>query len=171
MRLAGPLLFVAVLVLDQATKWLALRELLGRGAIEVTSFFNLVLVWNTGVSFGFMQGRGELGRWLLIGVAVVIGVALAVWLWRERRPLVQAALWLVLAGAVGNVIDRLRFGAVVDFLDFHLGGQHWPAFNVADSTIVIGAGLLLVDAFMPQRAKPADAGPDGPDRAHGPDAR
>jgi signal peptidase II len=85
----------------------------------VTPFFNLVLVWNTGVSFGMLAGAGGASPWILIGLGGAIAAVVAFWLARERRALPRAALWLVLAGALGNVVDRVRFGAVVDFLDFH----------------------------------------------------
>jgi signal peptidase II len=151
--LHGLLLMLTVLVLDQATKWLALASLEPYRPIEVTPFFNLVLVWNRGVSFGLFAGAGDHGPWLLTLTTVGIGALLIVWLRRETRPVVQAALWLVLAGAAGNLIDRVRFGAVVDFLDFHALGYHWPAFNVADSAIVVGAGLILLDSLvLSQRA-------------------
>ena len=130
---------------------LVLRHLVLGQPVEVTPFFDLVLVWNQGVSFGLLNGggrqlalvadrprRGHRGAPDRVALARAAGAA-------------QAALWLVLAGALGNVTDRLRFGAVVDFLDFHLGGLHWPAFNVADSAIVIGAGLLLIDGLFSRR--------------------
>lgn len=152
----GLALALAVLALDQATKWLALGTLLGRGPVVVTPFFNLVLVWNRGVSFGMLAGSGA---WALTLMAAGIGAFVVVWLYRETRPLTRAALWLVLAGAVGNVIDRVRFGAVVDFLDFHAFGYHWPAFNVADSAIVVGAGLILLDSLvLSQRTNPLGRG-------------
>jgi signal peptidase II len=141
----GAVLALAVLMLDQATKWLALQGLDPFSPVAVTPFFNLVLVWNRGVSFGMFAGSGA---WLLTLMAAGIGAFLIVWLYREPRGVTRAALWLILAGAVGNVIDRVRFGAVVDFLDFHAFGYHWPAFNVADSAIVIGAGLILLDSLV-----------------------
>ncbi|MEK0084225.1 signal peptidase II [Benzoatithermus flavus] len=152
----GLLLALGVLVLDQATKWLAIEGLADRPPLAVAPFFNLVLVWNRGVSFGMLAGSGA---WALTLVAAAIGAFLVVWLYRESRSVTRAALWLVLAGAVGNVIDRVRFGAVVDFLDFHAFGYHWPAFNVADSAIVIGAGLILLDSLvLSQRANPLGRG-------------
>jgi signal peptidase II len=147
-QLGGLLLALTVLVLDQATKWLALASLDLYEPVAVTPFFNLVLVWNRGVSFGMLAGgHSTWGPWLLTAMAAAIGAFLIVWLLRETRAVTRTALWLVLAGAVGNVIDRLRFGAVVDFLDFHAFGYHWPAFNVADSAIVIGACLILLDSL------------------------
>jgi signal peptidase II len=140
-----------VLILDQITKHLVLLELTDRPPAAVTGFFNLVLVWNRGVSFGLFASAPDWGPWILVVVTLAICAALAVWLVREDRALPGYAIWLVLAGATGNLIDRLRFGAVVDFLDFHLGGYHWPAFNVADSAIVVGAGLLLLDGLVLSR--------------------
>jgi signal peptidase II len=148
---AGLALAVAVLAADQLTKHLVLQHLDPGEPILIAPFFDLVLVWNRGVSFGLLNGAGGSSPWWLIGLAGVIAALLIAWLWRETRALPQAALWLVLAGALGNVADRLRYGAVVDFLDFHLGGYHWPAFNVADSAIVIGAGLLLLDGLFLRR--------------------
>jgi len=139
---------LAVLVADQISKWLVLQGLDPYHPVEVTPFFNLALVWNRGVSFGMLNGLGDHGPWVLTALAASIGAFLLIWLYRETRPVSRVALWLVLAGAVGNTIDRLRFGAVVDFLDFHVGGLHWPAFNVADSAIVIGAGLILLDSLV-----------------------
>ncbi len=144
----GRLLALAVLVLDQVTKWLALASLDPYQALVVTPFLNLILVWNRGVSFGMLAAIGDYGPWLLTALAAGIGAFLIVWLYRETRPLTRIALWLVLAGAIGNAVDRIRFGAVVDFLDFHALGYHWPAFNVADSAIVIGAGLILLDSLV-----------------------
>jgi signal peptidase II len=145
---AGLLLALAVLALDQATKWAALDWLDPYRPVAVTPFFNLVLVWNRGVSFGMFAEAGDHGPWLLTLLAAAIGAFLVVWLHREARPVTRLALWLVLAGASGNLIDRVRFGAVIDFLDFHAFGYHWPAFNVADSAIVVGAGLILLDSVV-----------------------
>jgi signal peptidase II len=150
-RAAVPLVIGLVLILDQLSKWLMLGWLRPFEAVAVSPFLNLVLVWNRGVSFGMFRDAGDLGPWLLMALAVAIGVGLVVWLTRERRPLSRLALALILAGAIGNLIDRLRFGAVVDFLDFHAMGYHWPAFNVADSAIVVGAGLLLLDSLRGDR--------------------
>ena len=149
----GLALALLVLVLDQATKWIVLRELDPYTPVAVTPFFNLVLVWNRGVSFGMFAEAGDHGPWLLTALAAAIGAFLLVWLYRETRPVPRLALWLVLAGAVGNSIDRLRLGAVVDFLDFHAFGYHWPAFNVADSAICIGAGLILLDSLVLSQSK------------------
>jgi signal peptidase II len=140
---------LAILLVDQASKAIVLALL--AEPIRVTGFFNLVLVWNRGVSFGMLGGLGASAPWLLIGLALAVAVALTIWLWREARVLTGLALGLVIGGALGNAIDRARFGAVVDFLDFHLSGYHWPAFNVADSAIVVGAGLLVLDGLRAGR--------------------
>ena len=147
----GPGVLVAglVLVLDQVTKAWALAGLAPGTVREVTSFFDLVLVWNRGMSFGMLRAADQ--PWLLIGLAFVIALALLTWLVRETKPWSRLALCLVLAGALGNVIDRLRHGAVVDFLDFHLGTWHWPAFNVADAAITVGAVLLVLDGLLLSR--------------------
>ena len=101
------------------------------------------------------DSHSRCGPILLIALALVISVALLIWLWRVENRLVAVAIGMVLGGALGNVIDRFRFQAVVDFLDFHAFGYHWPAFNVADSAISIGVGLLLYDALFENRRKAA----------------
>jgi signal peptidase II len=111
------------------------------GPLALLPFFNLVEVWNPGISFGMFRELTH-GQWLLSGMAIVITVILLRWLWRTDDRLTATALCLVIGGAIGNIIDRLRYGSVADYLDFHLGGYHWPAFNVTDMAIVIGVGLL-----------------------------
>ncbi|MGF1610933.1 MAG: signal peptidase II [Kiloniellales bacterium] len=144
------LLALLVIVLDQASKWLILEVVMQPPrVVRVTSFFNLVLTYNTGVSFGLFGGEREWQPWLLSGLALAIVVALLLWLRHQERPLPALAVGLIVGGAIGNVIDRLRFGAVVDFLDLHAAGWHWPAFNVADSAISIGVVLLLLDGLFP----------------------
>jgi signal peptidase II len=138
-----------VVVLDQLSKW-AILTWLDR-ALALTPFLNLVVVWNRGVSFGMFDSDGELAPWLLSGLALAVVVALLVWLRRVEHLLPGVGLGLIIGGAVGNVIDRMRFGAVIDFLDVHALGWHWPAFNVADSAICIGAALLLVDGLLMHR--------------------
>jgi signal peptidase II len=148
----GLLVAVPVVLLDQLTKWLVLADLTDAPrTVVVTGFFNLVLVWNRGVSFGMFNADSTWGPTILAGVAVVISVCLVIWLRRVTSPLVATAIGLVLGGAIGNVIDRARFGAVVDFLDFHAFGYHWPAFNVADSAITVGVALLLYDSLFERR--------------------
>lgn len=119
------------------------------GIIEVASFFNLVEVWNHGVSFGIFKGMAY-GQWLLSGLSLIITAALLFLLSRTKDRFSIAAYSLVIGGAIGNVIDRLRFGAVADYLDFHLSGYHWPAFNVTDMAIVSGVFLLLAVHTWPE---------------------
>jgi signal peptidase II len=147
----GLVLAAFVIVLDQISKvaLLMTMEELGGRFIEVTSFFSIVQVMNRGVSFGmFNDAQSELGGVIFSLLAAAIVVMLLVWLWRARSTIIAIGTGLVIGGAVGNVIDRLRLGAVVDFLDFHLGAWHWPAFNVADSAICIGVALLVLDGLL-----------------------
>ncbi len=148
----------AVVVIDQLTKWWMLAALGGPpGIIAITPFFNLVLVENRGISFGLLSSRARWLPWLLVAFALVIGAALIHWLGRVQKRWLAAAIGLVLGGALGNAIDRVVHGAVVDFFDFHLAGFHWPAFNVADSAIVVGVAALLIDGLMGGRERPKKA--------------
>ena len=115
--------------------------------VPVTGFFNLVLGYNTGVSFGMLGGSG-LPAWALSVIATAVAAALMVWLSRTQDAFVATALGLLIGGALSNGLDRLRNGAVTDFLDFHLAGWHWPAFNVADVGVVCGATLLMLDGAL-----------------------
>ncbi|MBS0549934.1 MAG: signal peptidase II [Proteobacteria bacterium] len=143
-------LVAATLIADQASKELLLRYLLKTGAAVqvIENFFRLVIVWNPGVSFGILGGDKALPPWVLSAVAIAVCVGLFLWLRRIDRPLTCWGIGLVIGGAIGNVIDRARWGAVFDFADFHLGQWHWPAFNVADSAIVVGVGLMLIDSLV-----------------------
>lgn len=135
------LLALGVFVLDQASKQWVLALFVGMPPpVEVTGFFNLVLVLNKGVSFGLFSGLDAVYAMIAITSTVACGVA--VWLWRLQDLWLTWPLGLVLGGAVGNICDRFYYGGVVDFLDFHVAGFHWPAFNVADSAIVIGVVLI-----------------------------
>ena len=151
-------LVVVTLTLDQLSKHLLLGYLLKAGALVtvIDGFFRLVIVWNRGVSFGLLGGDRPLPAWLLSGVAIAVCVGLFIWLRRTDRSLTGWGLGLVMGGAIGNVIDRARWGAVFDFADFHVNQWHWPAFNVADSAIVLGVGLMLLDSVIGdrQRARP-----------------
>ncbi|WP_019594951.1 signal peptidase II [Thioalkalivibrio sp. ALM2T] len=146
----GLLIAVAIVLADQVTKVWAEHALTLFAPVEVTSFFNLSLVYNPGAAFSFLAGAGDWGRWLLTGIAMMIGLLILFWLARLPRQAWWSvtALGLVLGGAIGNLIDRVRYGAVVDFLDFHWAGYHWPAFNVADMAIVVGAITLIVATFI-----------------------
>ncbi|BAI71343.1 signal peptidase II [Azospirillum sp. B510] len=153
--LFGLIVAVIVVALDQISKWWILEQVMQPvpHVIEVTSFFNLVLVWNFGVSFGTFAGGGAMMPYILSAVAAVIAVCLISWLRQAERRLVALALGFIIGGAVGNVADRLMHGAVVDFLDFHLAGWHFWAFNVADSGISVGVVLLLIDGLFAGREK------------------
>ncbi len=137
------------LALDQLSKFWILDSVMDPPrTIAVAPFFDIVLVWNRGVSFGLFEREGP---WLLLAIAAAIVTVLVVWLARTRRRLLALALGLVIGGALGNAGDRLMHGAVVDFLDFHAGDLHWPAFNVADSAITIGVALMLLDGLFERR--------------------
>ena len=140
---------LAVVIADQATKVAAVALLDPASSVELIPVLDLVLAYNTGAAFSFLSTAGGWQRWLFIGLAVAICGFILHWL----RDLPRGARWfplalsLILGGAVGNVIDRVRIGAVVDFIDFHVGDWHWPAFNVADSAICVGAVLLVLGMF------------------------
>ena len=140
----------ALVVVDQIVKVLVLQWLRFGEVVEVTPFFNLVLVYDPGAAFSFLAGASGWQREFFVGVALVASGWITWMLYRHPdRLLFCVALTLILGGAIGNLIDRLWLGAVIDFLDFHVLGYHWPAFNVADSAISIGAVLLVWDAFRP----------------------
>lgn len=146
-----------VVGLDQVTKFVVVRAFALHEVLEVTPFFNLVLVYNRGAAFSFLSDAGGWQRELFIGIALVASVWIG-WLLKKhaQETLFCLALSLILGGAVGNVIDRVLYGGVVDFLDFHMLGYHWPAFNVADSAISCGAALLIWDAVRAKdKAAPA----------------
>jgi signal peptidase II len=147
-----------VFLLDQATKWVVTYplQLEMRRTIEITDFFNLHWTENYGVSMGFLTASSETGRWLLIGLTGAIATFVAVWMWREKRRDDSIALALVLGGALGNIVDRLRFGHVVDFADLHFGEwRPFLVFNVADAAITVGVLLLLVRALLMRDRKSA----------------
>jgi len=136
------------ILFDQLSKWWILNVVMvPPKIIEITSFFDLVLVYNRGASFGIFSNAPDWVGFALIVFAVLISIGLAFWMWHADGKLLAFALALVAGGAVGNVIDRIRLGAVVDFLDLHVGDWHWPAFNIADSAITIGVVLLILDSL------------------------
>lgn len=147
---------LAALAIDQASKAAALRfeDALSSG-IELLPVMNLVLVRNTGVSFGLLAAPPELGQWPVILLTAAIIAGLAVWLSRISDRRQAAAIGTIIGGGLGNVIDRLLHGGVTDFLDFHYAGLHWPAFNLADTFIVLGVLALLVTSARPKRAPAA----------------
>jgi signal peptidase II len=140
-----------VFALDQASKWVVAYplQLEFRHSIELTDFFNLTFVRNTGVSLGLLPAGGELGRWLLVAMTAAIAIFVGLWLWREKRRDDSTALAFVLGGALGNIVDRTRLGYVLDFADLHFGDwRPFLVFNVGDAAITIGVLLLLVRALL-----------------------
>jgi signal peptidase II len=150
----GIIAAIAVLALDQASKlWLLfVFDLAHRGAVKVTPFFDLVLAWNVGISFGWFQSNNQAAQIILMIVKAVAVIVLAIWMARSRTLLATVALGLIIGGAIGNAIDRFAYGAVVDFALFHLqiGGNtfSWYVFNLADVAIVAGVAALLYDSFL-----------------------
>jgi signal peptidase II len=144
---------IVVVILDQLSKAAILGFFAAHPFSEpLTPFFSLVLGYNRGMSFGFFNaGAGGLNALIFSLVAAAIVVALIWWLVRVTSPFLAVAIGLIIGGAVGNVIDRLRLGAVVDFLDFHVGLWHWPAFNLADSAICVGVAAMLLDGLLLRR--------------------
>jgi signal peptidase II len=151
---AGAIAAIATLVIDQASKlWLLfVFDIAHRGAVKVTPFFDLVLAWNVGISFGWFQNDGVLAQIVLTAIKAVAVIVLAVWMARSRNWLATVALGLIIGGAVGNAIDRVAYGAVVDFALFHIEiGEktfNWYVFNLADVAIVAGVAALLYDSFL-----------------------
>lgn len=138
-----------VVLLDQISKAIMLVWLEPYQTVAVLPMLNMTLAFNTGAAFSFLADAGGWQRWFFTGLALVVSVILIVWLTRipAHKRLESWSLTLILGGAVGNLIDRLVYGHVVDFIDVYLGSAHWPAFNVADSAICIGAVLLIIDSF------------------------
>ena len=146
---------IVVIFLDQMTKWWILTSVMTPPQrIPVTGILDLVLVYNRGVSFGLLGGAPSWATAALIVFALLLSMALCIWMWRADSLLLGTALGFVVGGALGNVIDRFLHGAVVDFLDFHAAGYHWPAFNVADSAITIGVVILIIDSLKSKPAEP-----------------
>ena len=140
---------LAVMVVDQISKWWIVSTVMTPPrVIPITPFFNLVMGWNKGISFGLFNNDSPLNALILPAVALVIVGFLAVWMFRAEKPLMALALGSVIGGAIGNVIDRFHYGAVADFLDVHVAGFHWPAFNVADAGICVGAVILVFDSLF-----------------------
>lgn len=171
-KIASLLIVFTVIVLDQFSKWmiteLVIRtssgdqpinllswlsnapERLDATQVEVLPFYNLVMVWNEGISFGlFNDGQiHEAMPLILSGFSLLLSFAFMLWMFSTKDRLTALSLALIVGGALGNVIDRLRFGAVIDFLDFHVAGFHWPAFNLADSCIVLGVAALVLGSLF-----------------------
>lgn len=145
-----------VIAVDQATKACILYDLMNPPTtIKVLPFLDIVLTWNKGVGFGLLQADTIIGKAGLIGLALAISIALGVWLYRTTDKLLLIGLSLIIGGAIGNIIDRLRFGAVVDFIYVHVYilGYHFPAFNMADSAITVGVCLLLLESYVRKKSE------------------
>lgn len=174
--LLGAILICAVIFIDQYTKWLVTETMLRMGGPESSGFFdwfttrkeigffvderekfktvlllpflNFVMVWNQGISFGLLDTNSPNMTLVFIGLSMLISSAMIIWLALNTKKMVAVALGLIIGGALANVIDRVRFNAVADFIDVHIGEHHWPAFNVADSCIVIGATILMLRSVL-----------------------
>lgn len=142
-------LSLLVVLLDQATKWVAVGLLVPFRPVPVVPLLNFTLMYNEGAAFSFLSSAGGWQRWFFAGFALVMTPVLVVWLLRLKphERIMAAALSLVAGGAVGNLIDRVLTGRVVDFIDFYVGTWHWPAFNIADSAITVGVALLLLTSL------------------------
>jgi signal peptidase II len=139
-----------VILLDQFTKQLAEALLTAYQAVKVLPFFDLTLMYNTGAAFSILSDQGGWQRWFFVSLALIVSGVLVIWLKRLRpdEKWVALALALIIGGAIGNLIDRILFGQVIDFVHLHYHQYYWPAFNVADSAISIGVAIMLVDAFV-----------------------
>ena len=149
-------LSLLVIVLDQATKYLAEALLVMHRPISVLPSLNLMLTYNTGAAFSFLADAGGWQRWFFLSLGLIVSIGLVAWLYRlkpeEKR--LAAALALILGGAIGNLIDRVWLGQVIDFIQLYYGHWYWPAFNIADSAITLGATLLVLDSFWSREASP-----------------
>jgi signal peptidase II len=155
-RRLGLTIAAIVFLFDQAVKWVVTYplQLPHRHTIEILPFFDLQWLKNTGVSMGLLNANGETGRWLLVALTAAIAAFVTFWLWREKRRDDVVALALVLGGALGNILDRVRLGYVVDYADLHFGDIHpFLVFNVGDAAITIGVLLLLVRALLTRERK------------------
>ena len=172
--LLGVAIILGVIILDQYTKWLVMETLLRLNGQEtgfldwlttqkkveffinerepfktltLMPFLSFVMVWNQGISFGIFNSNSQGAPLLLIGMSLIISAMLVIWLALDHRKTVAISLGLIIGGALANVVDRVRFNAVADFIDVHVQSYHWPAFNVADSCIVLGAGILMLTSL------------------------
>ena len=152
------LLSLVVVVADQLSKWLAEASLVPYQPVPVIPMFNLTLAYNTGAAFSMLSDASGWQRWFFITLTVVVVIVLFSWVWRMRADerLHAFSITLVLGGAIGNLIDRVIYGHVVDFLDVYYGSYHWPIFNIADSAITVGVLLLIIDMFINHKDEPAD---------------
>ncbi len=151
---------LAIFALDQLAKWIVSGplQLQSVGQIYVLPFFNLTWTENNGISLGLFNATTDLGRWMLVAVTSAIAISVAVWIGRERSRWDQAALGMILGGALGNILDRVRHGYVVDFADLHIGAfRPFLIFNIGDAAIVIGVVILLLRAFLVRSENPEES--------------
>lgn len=168
-KILGIVMIFTVIAFDQLSKWVV-TELVMKNtkeqslgfiewlstmptkpdymSYEILPFYNIVMVWNYGVSFGMFNNKSQENALILVGIAAIIAFILILWMLRANHKYVAIALGLAIGGAFGNIIDRIRFGAVADFIDIHAFGYHWPAFNVADSAIVVGIGYVIIHSLF-----------------------
>jgi signal peptidase II len=140
-----------VVAFDQLTKWMILKWVPLYDKIPVNSFLNITHQRNTGAAFSFLAGASGWQRWFFIGLATIVSIVIIAWLWRIRKQgpaILAAGLALVLGGAIGNVVDRVMLGSVVDFIQVYIGSWPFPSFNIADSAITVGAVFLIIDALF-----------------------
>ncbi len=144
-----------MLVIDQLTKYWVSSSMQLYQSIELTPFFNITYVLNPGAAFSFLADQDGWQRWFFAVIAAAASVLFFVWLWKTptSNKLLGFAVAMMLSGALGNLIDRVLLGHVIDFLDFYIGTNHWPAFNVADSAIFVGAAVMLFDSFKKEPEK------------------
>tara|TARA_A100001015_G_C14935492_1_gene690246 strand:- start:408 stop:899 length:492 start_codon:yes stop_codon:yes gene_type:complete len=149
------LITLFILLLDQIVKTIIVKNFFYGESQVVYSFFNVVRVHNSGAAFSFLSDAGGWQRWALSGLAILVSIMIIIWLSRLTREkwLESLSLSMILGGALGNLWDRLSFGYVVDFLDFHWMGWHFPAFNLADSAISLGAMVLILDSILVSRSE------------------
>jgi signal peptidase II len=155
----GVLLALVVILADQISKWWIVEKIMRPEGvvgtpfftperIEILPVFNLVMAWNRGVSFGMFNNDGQWNALILSVLSVAVSVGLLIWLRKAENRLVALSIGSIIGGALGNVVDRVRWGAVADFVDLHVLGYHWPAFNVADSAICVGATLMVLESLF-----------------------
>ena len=149
------ILAILIIVVDQLTKQIANSQLSSQSAVEVLPVFKLVLVFNYGAAFGFLNDAGGWQHWLFVSLAGFFSIVLVVWIWKEYRsnPGLSLGLALILGGAVGNLVDRLQVGYVIDFLLLHYENWYFPAFNIADVAITFGAIILILDSVFAAKNK------------------
>ncbi len=151
-------LTVILVLVDQVTKHLAVFYIQTHEVIEVMPFFNLVIRYNPGAAFSFLADAGGWQHYFFSGISIVVSAGIIYWMTITpvKNRLLSLSLALILAGALGNLYDRLTIGEVVDFIDWHNGEHHWPAFNIADSVIMLGAAMMLIESFISSKEKEND---------------